>query len=62
MRAAGFDDLFASVKSDENAAALALLPSVLRHIDKLKSPVGRMKRALTGVSVDCFISTKCTEY
>ena len=50
LRAAGFDDLFTRVKSDENAAALALLPSVLRHIDKIKTSPGRMKRALTGVS------------
>jgi len=55
LRAAGFEDLFARVKADENAAALALLPSVLRHIDKLKSPAGRMKRALTGVSLECFV-------
>jgi hypothetical protein len=49
LRAAGFADLFARVKADETAAALTLLPAVLRHVDKLNSPAGRMRRALMGV-------------
>ena len=34
LRAAGFDDIFASVKQEENAEALRLLPSVLQYLDE----------------------------
>ena len=33
LRAAGFEDIFESVKREENAAALRLLPSVLAYLD-----------------------------
>ena len=49
LRAAGFSDIFAHVKAEENANALALLPVALEAMDALANPLERLKRAVFGV-------------
>ena len=48
LRAAGFCDLFASVKAVETDRALALLPSVLRSVDSAPTPSAACTAACSG--------------
>lgn len=53
LRAAGFEDIFSSVKAEENNRALGLLPSVLQSIDACDAEKGysvsRLRRTIIGV-------------
>jgi hypothetical protein len=49
LRDAGFWDAYATVKADENAKALELLPSVLSDLDEMQDATCRMQAAIRGV-------------
>ncbi len=49
LHAAGFLDIFKATKDKENAAALQLLPEVLRELDAIPNAPERVEVALRGV-------------
>ncbi|GFH12611.1 DUF89 domain-containing protein [Haematococcus lacustris] len=49
LRQAGFHDIFAAVKSRENQAALAVLPSLLQELDGILDAKARWEQLLRGV-------------
>ncbi|KAF5826462.1 hypothetical protein DUNSADRAFT_3028 [Dunaliella salina] len=49
LKKAGFGDIFRRVKRDENAAALAVLPGVLKNLDGCSDTSERLELALRGV-------------
>ncbi|KAG2500599.1 hypothetical protein HYH03_001367 [Edaphochlamys debaryana] len=49
LHAAGFTDIFAGVKAEENQRALALLPGVLAELDALASAAQQLELAVRGV-------------
>mmetsp|Transcript_39867 Transcript_39867/g.113104 ORF Transcript_39867/g.113104 Transcript_39867/m.113104 type:complete len:792 (+) Transcript_39867:122-2497(+) len=49
LAAAGFGDIFAGVKAEENNKALKLLPAVLKELDSVQDPQSRFELAVRGV-------------
>ncbi|KAK9908314.1 hypothetical protein WJX75_005862 [Coccomyxa subellipsoidea] len=49
LRQEGFEDVFKSVKTEENEKALALLPAVLRELDAITDHSQRLEMVLRGV-------------
>eukprot|EP00200_Dunaliella_tertiolecta_P011228 CAMPEP_0202392064 /NCGR_PEP_ID=MMETSP1127-20130417/92173_1 /ASSEMBLY_ACC=CAM_ASM_000462 /TAXON_ID=3047 /ORGANISM="Dunaliella tertiolecta, Strain CCMP1320" /LENGTH=365 /DNA_ID=CAMNT_0048994543 /DNA_START=1275 /DNA_END=2372 /DNA_ORIENTATION=+ len=49
LKRAGFGDIFRKVKQEENAAALAVLPGVLKNLDECSDTSERLELALRGV-------------
>lgn len=49
LAALGLRDIFAQVKGDEDAAALQLLPGVLRGLDAVADPKQRLELAVRGI-------------
>eukprot|EP00892_Ulva_mutabilis_P004953 jgi/Ulvmu1/282/UM001_0286.1 len=49
LRDAGFYDPYATLKADENAKALDLLPGVLAEVDAVTDPLERLHAAIRGV-------------
>uniref|UniRef100_A0A7S1T206 Damage-control phosphatase ARMT1-like metal-binding domain-containing protein n=1 Tax=Tetraselmis chuii TaxID=63592 RepID=A0A7S1T206_9CHLO len=49
LQAAGFGDIFETVKTEENEKALRVLPGVLRELDSQDDPEARLELAIRGV-------------
>ncbi|GBG83251.1 hypothetical protein CBR_g36866 [Chara braunii] len=49
LRELGFEDIFKTVKGEENESALKLLPSLLEEIDLINDGVQRLERLIKGV-------------